>query len=74
MAVYQIALVVALIIIGAGLFCGTLLSRRLSDTELAEPDYAGHPPEFVNSLPSIHEQVKPRRQMHRTAIRFRVGA
>jgi hypothetical protein len=73
MVAYQIALGVALITIGVGLFCGALLSRRLSDTELAEPDYAGHPPEFVNSLPSIDEQVKPRRRIHPSAIRIRAG-
>ena len=50
MAAYQTAFAVALIIIGVGLICVSLIWRRQAETEPPEPDDAGELRTFVNLL------------------------
>jgi hypothetical protein len=58
MGAYQTVFAVALIIIGAGLICVSLIWRRQAETEQPEPDDAGELRTFVDSL---RGQTKRRR-------------
>jgi hypothetical protein len=58
LAAYQTAFAVALIMIGVGLICVSLIWWRQAETEPSEPDDAGELREFVDSLPRIDEDAK----------------
>jgi hypothetical protein len=63
MGAYQTVFAVALIIIGAGLICVSLIWRRQAETEQPEPDDAGELRTFVDSLRRTDEteaNLRPR--------------
>jgi hypothetical protein len=63
MAAYQTVFAVALIIIGVGLICVSLIWRRQAETEPSEPDDAGEQRTFVDSLRRTDEteaNLRPR--------------
>ena len=63
MGAYQTVFAVALIIIGAGLICVSLIWRRQAETEQPEPDDAGELRTFVDSLRRADEteaNLRPR--------------
>jgi hypothetical protein len=62
MPAYQIALGIALIIIGAGLVCVASIWRH---PQPAEPDDGGELRAFVDTLPPIDEEVDARPRIDR---------
>jgi hypothetical protein len=65
LAAYQTAFAIALIMIGVGLICVSLIWWRQAETEPSEPDDAGELREFVDSLPRIDEEDNARPRIDR---------
>jgi len=57
---YHVASGIALIVIGAALVCGALISQRRAQTDPPEPDDVGELRAFIDSLPETDQAARPK--------------